>query len=800
MRSKRLALVAAVAVGVLVVGGVVWLASRPSEAELRVAHELRAIRHRADPNILAWNESQPVVETLAGLGPAAVPALVKALGDKDWGVRSVAQLSLARMGQTALPALTGAFHSRDQRVRDGALEALGLLAEREHQAGSDALAPLVPELVAMLRDSSRPSSADAAARVLWCMGESAAPALEEVLDSTDPVARQRAANALAGIAPYADVAGPALLKCLTDEEPAVRREGLLGLGNMGVKAGPMAPQIAQCLADSDAEVRRHAVSALASMGKAAKVAVPDLIRCMDDDSIAADAARALGSIGVTAPEVEEALKLALKHSDEAVRASSAQSLALLGYYDAALPALRQAVAGSDAKLRSRAVSILGEMGPAARSALPELLRALEDQDANVRASAARAVGRFGRFAGSAVPALVALLADASSAFIQAPSDGPSTSLPAVVRHEAARALGRVATTAPPELMELLAQDDEATAAYASIALGRIGAPAAQPVAERLRETDPKVRRRALSALYAMGPKAGGAVPALVQSLSDPDEEFRKSVLATLSALGPSAESAMPTLVSKLGGSPSARELQATTRAIGDIGRPREKAVAALIGCVSTGDPVTRDIACDVLGKLGDSAAIPGLRQRLEDEADWVRLSAADALMRLGKRDVGQPVVLDWLRTKDRLLQDAARALAEAGDDSDEVLSVLTELLHHEDTYVRAIAAGGLARRGMEAQSAVPALLACLEDDDAQTRATAAAALVRMGRRSEALPVLMACLDCSNEMGRRTAIEAAGQLKETSAVPRLRALAFRENDDRMVDAIERALAAMGEGAG
>jgi HEAT repeat protein len=395
---------------------------------------------------------------------------------------------------------------------------------------------------------------------------------------------------------------------------------------------------------------------------------------------------------------------------------------------------------------------------------------------------------------------VALLSDASSAFIQVPSDGPSTSLPAVVRHEAARALGRVATTAPPELMELLAEDDEATAAYASIALGRIGAPAAQPVAERLRETDLKVRRRALSALYAMGPKAGAAVPALVQSLSDPDEEFRKSVLATLSAIGPPAESAMPTLVSKLGGSPSARELQATTRAIGDIGQPREKAVAALIGCLSSGDPVTRDIACEVLGNLGDGAAIPALRQRLEDEADWVRLSAADALMRLGQRDVGQPVVLDWLRTKDRLLQDAARALAEAGDDSDEVVSVLTDLLRDGDPFVRDIAAGGLWRRGMTAHSAIPALLACLEDEDAQTRAAAAAALARMGRRSEALPVLMACLDCNNEMGRRTAIEAVGRLKETSAIPRLRALAFREADDRMVDAVDKTLAAMGEGGG
>jgi len=49
---------------------------------------------------------------------------------------------------------------------------------------------------------------------------------------------------------------------------------------------------------------------------------------------------------------------------------------------------------SEPRVRSRAASALGRIGPAAKPAVPELMRALEDKDFFVRASAAEALEKI----------------------------------------------------------------------------------------------------------------------------------------------------------------------------------------------------------------------------------------------------------------------------------------------------------------------------------------------------------------------------------------------------------------------
>ena len=62
-------------------------------------------------------------------------------------------------------------------------------------------------------------------------------------------------------------------------------------------------------------------------------------------------------------------------------------------------------------LRSKAVSALERIGPAAEAAVPALNEALQDDDSGVRSKAASALGRIGPAAKAAVPALIEALQD-----------------------------------------------------------------------------------------------------------------------------------------------------------------------------------------------------------------------------------------------------------------------------------------------------------------------------------------------------------------------------------------------------
>ena len=65
------------------------------------------------------------VEALGRIGPAAMPALLNALGDQEEGVRRCAVEALGRIGPAAMPALLNALGDQEEGVRRRAVEALG---------------------------------------------------------------------------------------------------------------------------------------------------------------------------------------------------------------------------------------------------------------------------------------------------------------------------------------------------------------------------------------------------------------------------------------------------------------------------------------------------------------------------------------------------------------------------------------------------------------------------------------------------------------------------------------------------
>jgi len=111
------------------------------------------------------------------------------------------------------------------------------------------------------------------------------------------------------------------------------------------------------------------------------------------------------------------------------------------------------------------------------------------------------------------------------------------------------------------------------------------------------------------------------------------------------------------------------------------------------------DVEVRETVVHVLRQL-DGCGAPALGKALKDENRYLRITAAEALVKLGPEAKG-------------------------------AVPALSEALRDELAYVRERAAQALKRIGPEARAAVPALTEALEDANVEVRRAAAAALKKI---------------------------------------------------------------------
>ncbi len=130
------------------------------------------------------------------------------------------------------------------------------------------------------------------------------------------------------------------------------------------------------------------------------------------------------------------------------------------------------------------------------------------------------------------------------------------------------------------VVDLKSADPEVSG-QANLALIRIGEPAAPAVVELLKSDDTRLRARAATTLWGMGPKAKAGVPALASTLADPDMEVRVASAMALEAIGPDAKEAMPALVRALKDR-EGRVRQWAAKALGKIGPAAKDAIPALL--------------------------------------------------------------------------------------------------------------------------------------------------------------------------------------------------------------------------
>lgn len=169
------------------------------------------------------------------------------------------------------------------------------------------------------------------------------------------------------------------------------------------------------------------------------------------------------------------------------------------------------------------------------------------------------------------------------------------------RHLAAGALGDLGD--PAALAALLGAlagpDEEGVRWRAAEGLGRIGEPAVAGLAELAENSDPDVRWKAIVALGDIGDPR--VAPILRNRLADPDRFVRGRSVSALARLG-------------------------------------APCLPLMLEALTDPAPRVRQGAAEVLGHVGDPAAVKGLLDALQDPVESVRRAAAVALLRINPVD------------------------------------------------------------------------------------------------------------------------------------------------------------------
>ncbi len=424
---------------------------------------------------------------------------------------------------------------------------------------------------------------------------------------------------------------------------------------------------------------------------------------------------------------------------------------------------------ADSDDRSRAVGVLGQIGPAAGDAFGLLLEIAErDQDAELRLACLNAMCLVGGTSPDKQSRLVRLLLNedeegqlrvaAAAVLVQQPSP-PQVVLPALIglaQHPdnwnvcaaAAEALGKLGPDAGDAILALMTLlDHEVTDVRlaAITACGAIGSAALDAVpslvrriqldeetsvtesaARALIKIDPNAvntlltglngdgstREHTLQALSAMGPAGRTAVPHLLKMLADPElSDLHLGIVHVLRSIGPDAAAAISPLESLLAASGQPVEVRVEAAlALGAIGL---ESVPSLFAALRDQEPAVRVAAAQSLAmqNIRERTAIPGLLRELinADAAD----AAADALVTIGQDAI--PFLCDLIRDQQIDLERRAKACGILGRIGGSAAPILVQALQDRDDELAAAAEQALLELGP--RTAIPALLDAIQQHD-----------------------------------------------------------------------------------
>lgn len=526
--------------------------------------------------------------------------------------------------------------------------------EREDSA---AVSAAVPGLIGAL-SSHRPSVRNAATNALVEIGESIVPSLKAPLGSGDAVVRRKSCQVAGRLGVMASSLVPLLVDRLSDEDELVVRSAASALGDVGSDADLVLPELQKLLADDSASVRAIALSALMEFGPLANKAIPAVCTMVNDDStiVRAAAARALGQIGLDSEDAVHALMDALDDQHGGVTIPAANSLSQLGA--TAVPALVGLL--DKPEYRDLAVTVLGEIGPAAGTAVPALVALLKSDDEKLRRELFIALATIGPAATSAVPELMKMLRD--------PESGRS----------------------------------RGGAAYV---LGHIGEPSCVPVLKKIlsgvQGAEPQVLRAAAWALVTLQPDntANGPIVLsyLTDALSSEHSLARKEALAAIGKLGAGGQPAANAMIKLAQNDPDTLVRSEALHALAMLPKISEDTMPVAIVAMDDHDPHVRNSARFLLGKMGTRARVAAAKLKMgtREGAAMDRVVAAWALARVAPsaehNKLAVPFMLQALPDPNpRVRAEAAHTLGLIGISRPEVVAALkTAAADHNQTVASA---------------------------------------------------------------------------------------------------------------
>lgn len=555
------------------------------------------------------------------------------------------------------------------------------------------------------------------------------PRLLAGLDSQDPAERKLAAYGLGRLGLAAEQALDKLRERLADDNALVRENAAAAIASVSPDKESALKTIAPLLGDPESAVRLGVGMALAQLGE---IAVNPLLEMLHSDNPAMrlEAVRVLNymrghPIGGTRTEVPlDALHkplIELLGSDQPAIRLDALRLLQVTRNGTKSDTMRTDLAivfdDPDPDIRNEAVITAIAWGVAS----PEQVRRLVRDPARIE-TGLRAVGTMGDDAAQLLPDVLALLDD-QTAF--APPDGRDVRNPPKRLELVLYALSSMKTVALPateRLIEIAARRRDFGNLSIARTLHAIGAAddvVAGPLSPLLLNPDWQAGPswRAGQLMVEIIPDAARRqVTLLIPKLGSNETTVDKTILYALYALGPQAQEAVPAVVPLLQNrDPWIAEFAGHMLAETGIGSV--DVVANLAQAVASGSrSIDQRLTCaGALGKLGLTAqsAVPELLRALEEQEP--------AAPRLGDPHWGQPNV------RAAIIMTLGRI--GAGDAS--LVPVLRSELKSGNQQIRAAAADALGRVAVRSSDVFSELIRRVRDDDAGVRAMAALAIGRL---------------------------------------------------------------------
>lgn len=295
-------------------------------------------------------------------------------------------------------------------------------------------------------------------------------------------------------------------------------------------------------------------------------------------------------------------------------------------------------AGLRAKDEGARVAALAELAPPERDPAPyhaDIAACLEHPSEPVRQVAVLLLGRIG--------------APAAGALTRALEPGQ----PPGVRLAAAQVLAAIGPHASPAIRELcraLTAADEGLRYQASLALGRIGAPAVPWLERMLQFSDPLALAAAVDGLGHVGPPASHAAPEIQRLGASPNVKLRQSCAAALVKITGNPAAGLPILQRDLY-DPDPEVRAAALGRIGELQPAGQPAGGDVARCLGDPAPGVRGAAALTLARnqADPGWAVPSIERLLRDPEATVRVNAAIALAAYGPQARNAFAALDAMR-------------------------------------------------------------------------------------------------------------------------------------------------------